>query len=47
MADRLWTMKILSGVHVGAEAALSDEAAVIGSDDACDFVLEEIGRAHV
>ena len=43
MAERLWTMKILSGVHVGAEAALSEEEAVIGSDETCDFVLEDDG----
>ncbi|MCY4495983.1 MAG: type III secretion system inner membrane ring subunit SctD [Rhodospirillaceae bacterium] len=45
MAERLWTMKILSGVHVGAEAALSEEEAVIGSDETCDFVLEDDGLA--
>ena len=45
MAERLWTMKILAGVHAGAEVALSDEEATLGRDDACDFVLEDAGLA--
>ena len=45
MAERLWTMKILAGVHVGAEVTLSDEEAILGRDDACDFVLEDAGLA--
>ena len=45
MAKRLWTMKILSGVHVGAEVTLMEEEAVLGSDDDCDFVLEDDGLA--
>ena len=45
MAERLWTMKILAGVHVGAEVTLSDEEATLGRDDACDFVLEDTGLA--
>ena len=46
MAERVWTMKVLSGVHVGAEAALSEEEAVIGSNETCDFVLEDDGLAE-
>ena len=38
-------MKILAGVHVGAEVTLSDEEAILGRDDACDFVLEDAGLA--
>ena len=45
MAERLWTMRILAGVHVGAEAALDDEEAVLGSGEECDFVLEDDGLA--
>ena len=45
MTEQLWTMKILAGVHVGAEATLSDEEATLGRDDACDFVLEDAGLA--
>ena len=45
MAERLWTMKILAGVHAGAEVTLSDEEAILGRDDACDFVLEDAGLA--
>ena len=41
MAESAWAMKILSGVHVGAEALLSEEAAVIGRDEGCDFVLDD------
>ena len=45
MAEQLWTMRILAGVHVGAEVTLSDEEATLGRDDACDFVLEDAGLA--
>ena len=45
MGEQLWTMKILAGVHVGAEVTLSDEEATLGRDDACDFVLEDAGLA--
>ena len=45
MADQLWTMKILAGVHAGAEVTLSDEEATLGRDDDCDFVLEDAGLA--
>ena len=38
-------MKILAGVHVGAEVTLSDEEATLGRDDDCDFVLEDAGLA--
>ena len=45
MTGQLWTMKILSGVHVGAEVTLDEEEAVIGSGGDCDFVLEDHGLA--
>ena len=45
MAERLWTMKILAGVHAGAEVTLSDEEVILGRDDACDFVFEDAGLA--
>ena len=38
-------MKILAGVHVGAEVTLSNEEATLGRDDGCDFVLEDAGLA--
>ena len=45
MAERIWTMKILAGVHAGAEVTLSDEEATLGSDDTCDLVLEDADLA--
>ena len=45
MADGLWDMKVLAGVHAGAEATLPDEAAVVGTDEDCDFVFEDAGLA--
>ena len=45
MAERQWTMRILAGVHVGAEAALIEEETVLGGDDDCDFALEDEGLA--
>ena len=38
-------MKILAGVHAGAEITLSDEEATLGHDDACDLVLEDADLA--
>lgn len=34
-------MRVLAGVHAGAEALLSDEEAVLGSAEECDFVLDD------
>ena len=34
-------MRVLAGVHAGAEALLSDEEAVLGSAEDCDFVLDD------
>lgn len=45
MAEQLWTLKILAGVHAGAEVTLSDEEATLGRDDVCDFVLDDAGVA--
>ena len=45
MAEQLWTLKILAGVHAGAEVTLSDEEVTLGRDDACDLVLEDAGLA--
>lgn len=45
MAKQLWTLKILAGVHAGAEVTLSDEEAVLGRDESCDFVLDDAGLA--
>ena len=45
MAEQLWTLKILAGVHAGAEATLSDEEVTLGRDDACDLVLEDADLA--
>ena len=35
------TLRVLSGLHAGAEVVLADTDAVIGSDDACDIVLAD------
>ena len=45
MAEQLWTLKILAGVHAGAEVTLSNEEAVLGRDESCDFVLDDAGLA--
>ncbi|MXY55890.1 MAG: EscD/YscD/HrpQ family type III secretion system inner membrane ring protein [Gammaproteobacteria bacterium] len=45
MPGRLWTMKVLAGVHAGAEVTLPDEEVVVGRDDDCDFVFEDAGLA--
>lgn len=36
-----WMMRVLTGIHAGAEALLSDEEAVLGSAEDCDFVLDD------
>ena len=49
-ASGLWTLRILSGVHAGAEAVLADkEDATIGSHDECDLVFEDagLGERHI
>ena len=49
-ASGLWTLRILSGVHAGAEAVLADEEeATIGSHDECDLVFEDagLGERHI
>ena len=48
-ASQIWTLKVLSGVHAGAEARLADEEATIGSNDDCDLVLDdaEFGEHHI
>ena len=38
-------MKVLAGVHAGAEVTLPDEEVVVGRDDDCDFVFEDAGLA--
>lgn len=47
--SHLWALKVLSGVHAGAEAILADEEATIGTDDDCDLILEEseVGESHI
>ncbi|MCY3622460.1 MAG: type III secretion system inner membrane ring subunit SctD [Gammaproteobacteria bacterium] len=45
MPGQLWTMKVLAGVHAGAEVTLPDEDVVVGRDDDCDFVFEDAGLA--
>ena len=46
MADQHWTMRVLAGVHVGAEVTLPDEDNVLGSDESCDFVFDDAGVAQ-
>ena len=45
MAEQHWTLKILAGVHVGAEITLPDEESILGTDDACDLMLDDAGLA--
>ena len=45
MAEPRWNLKILAGVHAGAEVTLSDEEVTLGRDDDCDLVLEDAGLA--
>ena len=45
MADGTWDMKVLAGVHAGAEVTLAAEDAVVGTDDDCDFVFDDPGLA--
>ena len=37
-----WILKILSGVHVGAEVALSTTEVVLGQGESCDLVLDDV-----
>lgn len=49
-ASGLWTLRMLSGVHAGAEAVLDgQEETTIGSNDECDLVLEDagLGERHI
>lgn len=49
-AAPLWRMRVLSGLHAGAEAILADdEDTTIGSDDDCDLVLHDdgLGERHI
>ncbi len=41
-ATKNWILKILSGVHVGAEVVLSTEELVLGQDESCDLVLNDV-----
>ena len=45
MAEQHWTLKILAGVHVGAEITLPDEESILGSDDVCDLMVDDAGLA--
>ena len=42
MRDQSWILKILSGTHVGAEVVLSDKESVLGRDENCDLVLDDV-----
>ena len=45
-----WRLRILSGLHAGAEAILGDNAeTTIGSNDECDLVLQDdgLGERHI
>ena len=49
-AAPLWKMRVLSGLHAGAEAILAhDEETTIGSNDDCDLVLQDdgLGERHI
>lgn len=43
--EKKYTLKILSGLHQGAEIPLGDGQYVIGKDDACDIVLTDSAMA--
>ena len=40
--DRNWILKILSGVHVGAEVVLSTAELVLGQNESCDLMLDDV-----
>ena len=41
MSAHPWMMRVLAGVHAGAEAVLTEEQAVLGAAEDCDFVLDD------
>ena len=43
--DKTWILKILTGPHVGSEAALSPGVYLLGKDDDCDIVLHDTSLA--
>ncbi len=45
MAKTPWILKILSGTHIGAEVVLSTSEAVLGKDESCDLVLDDVSLA--
>ncbi len=50
VAAPLWRLRILSGLHAGAEAILADnEETTIGGNDECDLVLQDdgLGDRHI
>lgn len=45
-ADQGWKIKILSGLHAGAELVLLDEATTLGRGEECDLALDDPGLAE-
>ena len=45
-AEHGWKIKILSGLHVGAELVLPDEPTTLGSGDDCDLALDDATLAE-
>ena len=41
MSQQPWMLRVLTGVHSGAEALLSHDEAVLGSAEECDFVFDD------
>ena len=41
MADD-WILKVLSGTHLGAEVVLSGQGYILGRDESCDLVLDDV-----
>ena len=39
--DKGWVLKILTGPHVGSEAALSSGVYLLGSGEDCDIILHD------
>lgn len=40
-----WILKVLSGLHVGAEVSLQEQATMLGRDEDCDLVLDDVSLA--
>ena len=46
MTANRWILKVLSGTHVGAEVLLSAEESVLGKDESCDLILDDVSLSN-